>query len=389
MNQRLFIIIFLIICRNGYSAIEKTTSVLYESDPPLLFEIRGLGNGYSSPTISDNNFFITGEIDSIGYLFSYDFTGKLNWKTTYGKEWATHYPGSRSTPTVIGDLIYTCSGMGDIACFNLKNGEKKWSLNLINDLGGINISFGYSMPLVIDDDKLFCSPGGEQNNIVALNRFTGNLIWSSPAKGESPGYGDPIVLTLGGRKLLVTSSEFAIMGLDANTGILLWSHNLSFKGNQLCNKPIFDGTNLYWVAGRGNGAVAVKPSEKGNNINIIWKNIEFDTYFGGFVKMGDYLYGSSDSHRKYVSVNAKTGVITDSLSFGIGSTILADNMLIFYNQQGKVGLIRPNQEHMELVSSFIIQKGTNEHFSHPVYNKDMLFIRHGDVLLTFNVKGNE
>jgi outer membrane protein assembly factor BamB len=383
----------LFMCISSYFLVSSDTSGILdqwpENGPKLIFEINNLGNGYASPTVTDENLYVTGEIDSIGYLFSYDLKGNLKWKTSYGNEWATQYPGSRSAPTLVGDLIYTCSGKGDITCFDAKNGAMKWSLNMIRDLEGVEISFGHSMPLLIEGDILFCSPSGEKNNIVALNRYTGKLIWSTAANSETAGYGSPLVISMQNRKILINSSEFSILGLDAATGEKLWSYELSFKGNQPCNKPLYDGKYLYWIAGSGNGAVAAQLSPDGGKINIVWKNLEFDTFFGGFVQIGDYLYGSSDSRREYVSVDANSGNFLDSLSFGIGSTILAENMLIFYNQQGKIGLVRPNKEKLELVSYFRITKGTGEHFSHPVYSNGKLFIRRGNTLLAYNIGKNE
>lgn len=356
-----------------------------ETGPQLLFEIDGLGNGYSSPVIKDNNIYVTGETDSMGFLFAYDFKGKLQWKASYGKSWTVCFPGSRATPTIIDELIYTCSGFGEITCFNRLTGEKKWFRDPIRELSGENASYGYGMPLVFSGDTLFFSAGGKVNNIIAMNRFSGMLIWSSPAMGEIPAYGPPLLIQLPKCRLLVTSSEYNILGLDAETGKLLWSYELAFKGEIPCNTPVYDGNNLYWTAGPGNGAVAVKLSPDGRKYDVIWKNPEFDTYFGDFVKIGDYLYGSSNSLRKYISINARTGKTMQDLPFGIGSTILSDNMIIAYNQQGQVGLIRPSNDKMELISSFKISRGTNEHFSHPVVSDGRLFIRHGNALLVYTI----
>jgi len=97
------------------------------------------------------------------------------------------------------------------------------------------------MSLLADGDLLYCSPGGTENNIVALERHTGKTIWSSKAVGETPGYGSPLIVQLQGRKILITSSEYSILGLDAASGELLWTYELAFKGELPCNSPYFDG----------------------------------------------------------------------------------------------------------------------------------------------------
>ncbi len=75
----------------------------------------------------------------------------------------------------------------------------------------------------------------------------------------------------------------------------------------------------------------------------------------------------------------------DSLSFKKGVTISADDMLYCYNEKGEVGLIDPSNK-MKLVSSFKINKGTKEHFSHPVIKNGLLFIRHGKSLMAYRIK---
>ncbi len=50
--------------------------------------------------------------------------GEKQWQTTLGKEWMTGgYPGSRCTPTVLDNLIYVGTGMGNLYCVNRKDGK--------------------------------------------------------------------------------------------------------------------------------------------------------------------------------------------------------------------------------------------------------------------------
>jgi outer membrane protein assembly factor BamB len=356
-----------------------------EGGPATVLSINGLGNGYSSPVIAADRIYVTGEKEGIGYLYSYNLMGELVWKSSYGIEFTQSFQGSRAAPLVADSLIYVVSGTSELYCFYTQTGVRKWSISLVKDLGGINPIFGYSMRLIIDGERLFCSPGGPQNNVVALNRFTGDLIWSSPAKGETAGYGSPLLIDLPDRKILVTATEFNILGLDAGTGELLWSYELAFTGEVPCNTPVFDGKKIFWIAGPNNGAVAATLSTDGRSITVNWKNLEFDTAFGDFVRIGSWLYGSSDSQRKYVSVDCEKGKIRKNIDFGVGSLLLAGDGLIAYNQRGQVGLLKPDNENLKLISSFKVTSGTREHFSHPVISGGRLYIRHGDVLVAYKI----
>lgn len=367
-----------------FFVINKVVAEVEEISPDPLLIIEGLGNGYSTPGITSDRIFVTGEKEGAGYLFAYDFNGALLWKTEYGREWSENYPGSRASPTVIDCTVYTCSGMGDITSFNANTGKKQWTVNMIIDLHGVNAVFGYSMPVLVVRDRIYCLPGGPDTNIACLNRFTGELMWKSAGDGETPGYAAPLFIRHHARNLLVTFSEYAMLGLDADTGELLWTHELSIAGDAPCNRPIYSEGFLYMVAGRGNGAAKFEISQDGKQINKIWTNDAFDTYFGGFIMIGNFLYGSSESKRLWLSVDALTGKNVDSLPFKTGSIVSAGEDLVIYNQTGGVGLVRLNQGKMTLAKSFKIIKGTKEHFSHPLMAGGRLYFRHGDALLVYD-----
>ena len=94
-----------------------------ENGPVENWYLEGIGNGYGSPTITKNEIFITGEIDSMATLFCVSFEGEILWKSTFGDEWIKSYRGSRSAPTIVDNLVYIGSGMGNLFCLKRENGE--------------------------------------------------------------------------------------------------------------------------------------------------------------------------------------------------------------------------------------------------------------------------
>lgn len=354
--------------------------------PELLWAIDSIGRGYGSPVFTSDQLFINGETDSTSYLYAYNLQGKLLWKTDCGQEWVKNFPGSRSTPTVVGDLVYVCSGKGDIACFDKHSGTRKWMLNMITDLQGKINMFGYSQSLLVNGDLLYCSPGGTENNIVALNRFTGKLIWSQKAKGEVEAYGSPIVVKRGKNDILMTFTELSFHGINAKTGELLWTHPMDTAGNLHGNIPIIEGNNLIYVAGDGNRAVKLNLSDDGTQISEVWRNKAFDNIMGGVVKIEDKIYGTAHRQMYLKCLDMKSGQVTDSLKMFRGSTIAADGMLYVYTEKGDMNLVNPKPGGMQIVGSFKVTKGTKEHFAHPVIHNGVLYIRHGEALLAYSIK---
>ncbi|MEI7664227.1 MAG: PQQ-binding-like beta-propeller repeat protein, partial [Bacteroidota bacterium] len=214
----------------------------------------------------------------------------------------------------------------------------------------------------------------------------GKFIWKSAGDGETPGYTAPLFIRHHQRNLLVAFSELAMVGLDAETGELLWSYKLSLKGDPPCNSPIYSEGFLYIVSGGGNGAAKFEISHDGTQVSKIWVNDDFNTYFGGYAMVGNFLYGSSESKRLWLGVDALTGKNADSLPFPTGSIVQAGEDLVIYSHTGNVGLVTLSRGKLKLVRSFKINKGTREHFSHPLLAGGRLFIRHGDALLVYDYK---
>lgn len=354
--------------------------------PQLLWAADSIGRGYGSPVVAGDQLFINGEKDSITYLMSYDLNGKLRWKVAYGQEWVKNYPGARSTPTVVDDLVYVSSGRGDIACINKADGTKVWSLNMISDLGGTINMFGYSQSLLVNGDLVYCQPGGKENNVVALNRFTGKLVWSQKGNSEVEAYGSPIIYKRGNRDLLLTFSELAFLGMDGKSGELMFISKMDTAGNLHGNIPILDGDDLYYTEGDGNRTVKYKLAADGSSVTEVWRNRDFDNIMGGVVRLGDKIYGTAHRQMYLKCLDMKTGQVTDSLRMFRGSTISADGLLYVYTEKGDVNLVNPNADKMKIVSTFKVTKGTKEHFSHPVIHNGILYIRHGETLLAYAVK---
>ncbi|MCX6268767.1 MAG: PQQ-binding-like beta-propeller repeat protein [Bacteroidetes bacterium] len=380
--------------RNGFYPETNLLKSWPADGPTLLWKTELIGNGYGSPTITADRIYITGEIDTTGYLFAFTHQGNLIWKSAYGKEWVVNYQGSRCAPTVVGDLIYVCSGLGDLSCFDAGTGAKKWTVDMIHDLHGRFTLFGPAESALIDGEMVFLVPGGKDTNVVAMNRFTGNILWVCKGQGEIPGYNAPYLIRLADRHVLVTFTAYSLLGIDALTGELLWVHpqdNIPVSERKLgngdthSNTILYENGFIYYFAGDGNGAVKLSLSANGKEIRQVWRNQSIDNYMGGFVKLGNSLYSCVSEKKQLKCIDSGTGLVTDSLKCGTGSIILADSMLYYYNQKGEVKLIQPGPGKMAQKGSFRMTAGTKEHFSHPVVYRGVLYVRHGIALMAYDI----
>jgi len=70
-----------------------------------------------------------------------------------------------------------------------------------------------------------------------------------------------------------------------------------------------------------------------------------------------------------------------------GSIISAEGMLYIYDERsGYVGLVRANPEKYDLISSFKVKEGSGSYWAHPVINNGVLFLRHSEALMAYDIK---
>jgi len=358
-----------------------------EAGPALLWHFDELGDGHSSAAVTSNRVYTAGVINGIGYIFSFDLTGKLLWKIPYGEEWTESWPGVRSTPLIYDGKIYLMSGFGKLVCRKADNGDLVWTVDLLKDFSAPNIKWGVTENLLIDGNKLFCTPGGADANIVALDRNTGKLIWKCAAKGEASAYCSPALVNHNNRKILVTHSASSIIGLDAENGKFLWSHPWPNKWSVHANTPLYHDGSVYCASGYEQGGVQLKLSADGNSITETWKNQSLDHRMGGFVLINGLIYGSDDENKAWYCVDWKTGkdVYSEKIT-GRGNIIAADGMLYLYGDNGEIVLAQPKSTGFSKISSFKVPFGSAQHWAHLVIKDGRLYIRHGNSLMVYNIK---
>jgi len=209
--------------RDGKSTETGLLKEWPEGGPELLWSAEGLGEGFSTVSIADGVVYTTGIIDKQGVLFALDLQGKLKWKNTYGPEWTRSHSGTRSTPTVDGDRVYVFSGEAALYCLDAKTGDAKWAVDTKDKFGGKLLKWGVAESVLIDGDKVICTPGGENASVVALNKMTGETIWTTKGLSEKSGFCSPILVERGSKRLIVTMLAESVVGIDIETGKLIWS----------------------------------------------------------------------------------------------------------------------------------------------------------------------
>ncbi len=383
--------------RDGKSPETGLLKLWPEDGPTLLWEVDGLGDGYSSAAISRGAVYTTGMIDGKGYVFAFDLAGQPRWKSCYGSEWMRSYRAARCTPTVDGDRCYVFSGLGVVTCHDTRSGDILWSFDAVERYQGKFPIWGMSENLLIDGNNVICTPGGKRASVIALNKTTGKVVWECEELDQYSSYCNPIAVDVGDRRIIVTMLRHSVVGLDAATGKLLWrdefdQYHTDLRRSVNANTPIYYDRRVYTTSGYDNGGAMLQLSTDGSQANRIWTDTVLDVHHGGVILHDGYLYGSnwtSNSRGDWASLRWDDGrkMYETKWNGNKGSMIYADGMFYCYDEKsGEVGLVPAKPESFEVVSSFKITKGKGPFWAHPSIADGRLYVRHGAYLMVYDIR---
>lgn len=231
-------------------------------------------------------------------------TGKVLWTHEYACAYTLAYgSGPRATPTVCGDHLYTLGAMGDLLCLERATGKVAWQKSLMRDYGAETPLYGFASQPLVDGQRLIIPVGGQGQAVVALDRHTGKELWRAGNSSE-PGYCAPLIRTLAGQRQLIVWHADALLGLEPDSGRVLWSipHRLTVgmaittpavEGNRLAVSSQYEGTlMLEFRPGAAEPAVLWKASA-GTVPERQWKKAGFNTTMSTVLLLGGHVYGVS------------------------------------------------------------------------------------------------
>lgn len=368
-----------------------------DGGPALLWEMLNLGDGYSSPTVTDDAIYITGRKDDNDILTALTPEGKKKWEIAYGKAWMTNHTGSRCTPTYYNGNIFIISGSGDIVCVG-QDGKIRWSKNHYNLYDSKPIMFGISESPLVVDNMVIVSPGGKKASLVAFNIKDGKVIWEAEPLNQEPQYVNPRLIEYAGKKMIVTVMGSDVIAVNSKDGKVIWKvpySRINAAGGGArknhATTPVYRDGHILIANGYGWVALKLKLSPDGNSAEVVWENRNFDPQLGGVVLLGNNIYGANHQSKPvdtWVCVDWTTGKTLWTSKWNTrGSIIAADGMLyLFEERSGTVALAKPNNTKLDIVSEFKITKGEGPFWAHPVISKGKLYIRHGNALMVYKIK---
>lgn len=381
--------------RDGLSK-EKGLLADWSQPPKKLWQVTTPGAGYNGPAVADGVVYLTGSSGSgkarAGSLYALNAAdGTIRWQTEYGPEWGSNYESTRSTPAIGDGRICLISGMGRVVCVNAKDGQKVWTVDTFERFHGRNITWGIAESPLLVGKKLICHPGGPDAAVAALDTATGATIWTSKGLSDASAYCSPALLTLNGRRQIVTQTAENVVGIDPETGAVLWKHPHRNTYAVHPNTPVAVGPDLVVVSsGYGYGTECLQIGADG--AKRVWQVKDADNHFHGMLLIDKRLYlaGSKRKDPLYC-LDPQTGSILSRVEGVSRAAIIGTEAgIIGYDEdRGEIALIKLDGDQARKVGSFPVDFGKNQHWGQPVLADGVLYVRHGAVLAAFALKAKK
>jgi len=387
--------------RDGLSTQKGILRSWPEQGPEILWTV-DIGIGFGGPVVKDGKVYLLDRDDKVGdKLRCLDLvSGKELWNFAYDAPGSVMFPGSRSVPVIDGNRIYTCGPYGNLYCIDINTHKPVWNKNVWTDFGGGQIPrWAITQCPLVYGDLLILASQAPQAGVVAYEKLTGNVKWSTPSLGPV-GYVSPEIVKIGSENHIVmitasagrgeSASGGKAIGIDPLTGKILWEYT-----NWQCGIPVpgavdAGGSRILITGGYEAGAAMIKVEKKADgtySVNELYKNKDFGSH-----TQSPVLY-NGNFYAQYSTNERKDGLVCMSIDgqikwktgraplFDKGGMILADGLLISTDGASKLYLIEPDPSAFKPVATAELLKGASGDQRNPNQNWAPLALSNGKLLI--------
>ncbi|HZV36092.1 MAG TPA: PQQ-binding-like beta-propeller repeat protein [Verrucomicrobiae bacterium] len=254
--------------------------------------------------------------------------------------------GPRSTPSYDDGRVYAYSSRMVLTSFEAASGKVLWSVNMIRDHGGRNITWESAASPLIEGNLVFVAGGGPGEALIAFDKKDGHVVW----KGEDDRMtqSTPVAETILGVRQVIFYTQKGLVSVVPETGAVLWRYPFKYKTSAAIS-PVVCGDMVYVSAAYGVGASVCKIAKDGEKFtatelwfqpaNVLNNHWSTPVCSDGFIYG---IYGQAEFGKAPLKcVEMATGkVMWSHAGFGPGGCILVDGHLLVLSDAGDLVMVK-------------------------------------------------
>jgi outer membrane protein assembly factor BamB len=351
-----------------------------------------VGIGYSSPVAANGRVYLFTLNERKETLTAFDApTGRIVWSDESSGNWTGMYPGTRATPTIDGDSVYTYGGAGELTRHDLATGQPRWRVNVLSLTGSANLSWGTACSPLVTADAVYVQSGKGGAVAVAVRKDDGSALWQSEAKGVG-GYAHPILADVAGKSQLIVFGGKALYGMDPASGKTLWQQPWETNFEVNSTTPVYRDGHLFVTSEYNQGSMMLRlGTGDPSAVQKLWESKEIQGKFPGVILDGDALYANSAGTLKCMSwPDGKIlWAATDpKLRLGIGGSLVRFNSdkLLLLSDRGQLSIARATPQSVQFLSQANVLDA-REVWSTPLLYAGRLYAKGDTEFVCFDVTG--
>jgi len=339
-----------------------------------------VGEGYATPLVVGDRVFTLARRDGNEIMTALEAaTGETIWQTSYRAPYkmnpatASHGQGPKATPLFHNEKLFTLGISGIVSAFDAATGRLLWQ----TDPPPVDPTFGTATSPLADGDHVIVHVGGhDRGALTAFDADTGRVAWRWD--GDGPAYASPIIASFGGTRQIVTVSQQNIVGVAADTGLLLWRRPFKTTYDNSSITPIQHGDTVI-VSAQEKGIAALRPVRRDNrwDVEVLWDTREAGLYMSNAVIVGDTLYGLSHLNSgQYFALDVKSGTIlwkTRGREAENTAFVKANDLLFMLNEDGELVTARANRTAFEPLKRYTV--ATSPTWAQPAISGNRIFVK--------------
>lgn len=349
-----------------------------------------VGSGHASPVTDGRRVIVHARQGDDEVVAAFDLdTGRPLWSDRYPAPYTVnpaaraHGPGPKSTPAIASGRVFTLGISGILSALDLETGKLLWRTSPADPLP----LYGTATSPIADGAQVVAFTGGHgRGALTAFDAASGRVRWQWA--GDGPGYATPVVATLAGTRQIVTQSQRRVIGVQADTGRLLWEIPFTTGFDQNAVTPLVAGDLVvYSGLERGVAAVRVVRSGEGVTIEPVWHTTDVSMYMSSPALHQGRLYGLSHRNRgQLFALDAATGRtlwVGPPREADNASIVVAGPYLIAGTTNGELIVARPDAAGLNEIRRY--RTAESAVWAHPALAGDRIIVKDVERLIVWRV----